>query len=86
MEDLGSGVLVDFSKYGVVKEPTVQESISSGIDIITISGDKLLGGPQCGIILAKQESIARLKKISILVFLPKQIKLVYPTLKASQIL
>ena len=62
MEDLGSGVLVDFSKYGVVKEPTVQESISSGIDIITISGDKLLGGPQCGIILAKQEYIARLKK------------------------
>lgn len=62
MEDLGSGVLVDFSKYGVVKEPTVQESIASGIDIITISGDKLLGGPQCGIILAKQEHIARLKK------------------------
>ena len=62
MEDLGSGVLVDFSKYGVVKEPTVQESIESGIDIITISGDKLLGGPQCGIILAKPEIIARLKK------------------------
>lgn len=64
MEDLGSGVLVDFSKYGVVKEPTVQESIASGIDIVTISGDKLLGGPQCGIILASQEYISRLKKIS----------------------
>lgn len=62
MEDLGSGVLVDFSKYGVVKEPTVQESIASGIDIITISGDKVLGGPQCGIILASQEIISRLKK------------------------
>lgn len=62
MEDLGSGVLIDFSKYGVVKEPTVQESVASGIDIITISGDKLLGGPQCGIILASQEIITRLKK------------------------
>lgn len=62
MEDLGSGVLVDFSKYGVVKEPTVQESIASGIEIVTISGDKLLGGPQCGIILANQEYISRLKK------------------------
>lgn len=62
MEDLGSGVLVDFSRYGVVKEATVQESIASGIDIVTISGDKLLGGPQCGIILASAENIARLKK------------------------
>ncbi len=62
MEDLGSGVLVDFSKYGVVKEPTVQESIASGIDIVTISGDKLLGGPQCGIILAEPHLIDRLKK------------------------
>lgn len=62
MEDLGSGVLVDFSKYGVVKEATVQESIASGIDIVTISGDKLLGGPQCGIILASAENIARLKR------------------------
>ncbi len=62
MEDLGSGVLVDFSKYGVVKEATVQESIASGMDIVTISGDKLLGGPQCGIILASAENIARLKR------------------------
>lgn len=62
MEDLGSGTLVDFSKYGVTKEPTVQESVKSGIDIITISGDKLLGGPQAGIILGKKNLVDKLRK------------------------
>lgn len=62
MEDLGSGVLVDFSKYGLSKEPTIQESINSKMDIVTVSGDKLLGGPQCGIILGKKPLIERLKK------------------------
>ena len=62
MEDLGSGVLIDFSKYGLSKEPTIQESINSEIDIVTVSGDKLLGGPQCGIILGKKPLIERLKK------------------------
>lgn len=62
MEDMGSGVLIDFSKYGISKETTVQEVLKSGIDLITFSGDKLLGGCQAGIILGKKELIERLKK------------------------
>lgn len=62
VEDIGSGVLVDFNKYGFTYEPTVQESIAKGVDVVTFSGDKMLGGPQAGIIVGKKKYIDKMKK------------------------
>ncbi len=62
MEDLGSGTLIDFSKYSPLREPTVKDSVNTGADIVTFSGDKLLGGPQAGIILGNRNIIEKIRQ------------------------
>jgi L-seryl-tRNA(Ser) seleniumtransferase len=62
LDDLGSGCLLDTSQYGLAKEPMVQESVSAGVGLACFSGDKLLGGPQAGLIVGKEQLIAKLRR------------------------
>jgi L-seryl-tRNA(Ser) seleniumtransferase len=62
IDDLGSGALIDLSQWGLPREPTVQDSVRAGMDVICFSGDKMLGGPQGGYIIGKRDIINRVKK------------------------
>ena len=62
IHDIGSGALIDFSKYGITGEPIASESIKAGADLVLFSGDKLLGGPQCGIVAGRKGMVQQVLK------------------------
>jgi L-seryl-tRNA(Ser) seleniumtransferase len=62
IDDVGSGALIDFAKFGLMDEPLVKDSLQDGADVVLFSGDKLIGGPQCGIIIGKQKYITKILK------------------------